>query len=431
MRQVLQNTSWLFAAQVGTSLSTLLQGILVPRAVGLANYGYFVLIISYTQTIHQLISSRVWELLITYIPDFTEQQAPDRAKATLKLGVLLEGISALAALIILLASADFAAQNFTKNDEVASLYRIFALITLLTVPQQITAALLRLDNRFRALAMVQFASSLILLALITIGVLMGMSLRGLIIIQVMGAAAAMALHLRAGWVSVIGLGLDRWWRTNLRVLDGFWRKILWFLLGTNLLSTTRLISTQIDVLLLGWIGNADQVGAYGLARRIARELNMMIRQLLRAMQPEIARMIAAKNTEAVWQFVKTSTILLTLLAIVGGIALNIAAYLFIPIFFGDEFADAVPLAAIMLWIIVSVTTLWYRPVMLALGRPMLLWVGALVTLAVLMVGLLILVPRYESTGAAIASLIYYVADTILAGAIGFWALRRWRSAQTG
>ena len=421
---VLKNSSWLLAAQVGVSMTMMLQGVISTRALGVQNYGFFVLILSYTQFIFVLLNSRVWSAVIRYIPHFQAQNAPQKAKAMLKLCLWIEFVTIALTFFTLMVTASLAAEHLAKAPHLTPLFRFYALVPLLTFTDEIFAAILRLDNRFRAIATIRLAWAIVFLLMILGAASLGMSLALMVLIQVIVAVFNTALYAVWGQRSLWALGLGGWWRTPLMTLRGEFREALWFMFGTNMAGSVRMISRQIDILVLGWLGTPTQVGLYGLAKRIGAELLTFINHINRSLEPAIARLVSKNAYDQLHQSLQNFSRLMLLVTVPSAVILSIGVTLLIPPVFGEEFRGAIPMAQIWLWAILSLTTIWYPSLFNAMGLSftvLYVHVAALVTLIILQ---LLLVPTGGGVGTAWAMLGSYLVSTFIGGMSGYIVLRR-------
>ena len=161
-RRLLKNASYLFSANVIRSLGLFLQVVLVSRALGPELYGVLVQTIAAVALIVDLIDLRVWEFMVKYLSEFMEKRDYACAKAQIRLGYLLDGVTGLIAFGILLVSAPFAAA-LLDEPRISLVIYILAVQALFATINQTSTAILQVLDRFTWLSAEIVSHTLVLL----------------------------------------------------------------------------------------------------------------------------------------------------------------------------------------------------------------------------------------------------------------------------
>jgi O-antigen/teichoic acid export membrane protein len=180
------------------------------------------------------------------------------------------------------------------------------------------------------------------------------------------------------------------------------------------IATAGLANTRLDQVLMLPIAGAVQLGYYAVAVSLAELTTPITGAISQVLFPEAA---ARRSWASVAQAVRGTAIVVGSLSL-GGIAI---APFVIPLAFGRNFSDAVPMAQVLF---VAGVPLALRLLIgsgfLAAGRPGLSSLSQVVALCVTAPGLAVLVPAYGAMGAAYTSLAAYST----ACAFSAWQARR-------
>jgi O-antigen/teichoic acid export membrane protein len=180
------------------------------------------------------------------------------------------------------------------------------------------------------------------------------------------------------------------------------------------IATAGLANSRLDQVLMLPVAGAVQLGYYAVAVSLAELTTPITGAIAQVLFPEAA---ARRSWVSVAQAVRGTVIVVGSLSL-GGIAI---APLVIPLAFGHDFSDAVPMAQVLF---VAGVPLALRLLLgagfLAAGRPGLSSKSQIVALCVTAAGLAALVPAYGAIGAAYTSLAAYST----ACAFSAWQARR-------
>lgn len=401
--RVLKNSGWLVLAQGLVALLTLVQGVLITRVLGIASYGVFALVVTVVLTVIQLCDSRIWETLIKFVPQYRSAGDAGKATAVVQFCFLLQCAAGLAAFAFLTVAAPYVSSLLVKDPAATHLVRLYALLALLTIPEEPISGLLRVADRFGHLACQQ-ATVAVLKVLGTVAVcLTTPTIERLLLVQL--AATACGACLLAAMVYRAGRALElQFWRTlALGRLRGHYREIIRFATLTNLTATSRMFSMRADTLVLGLLATPASVGAYDLAKKLVNQFGILFNPLYAAVYPEMARLMAGGHVDEVRRLQSQLSRLTLAVVVPGCVVGTLAAPWVIPLIFGRDFTASVPLFQVLVWQSLWLVLVWLPGYLLLIGRvstvTMLTWVDTLIY-AVL---LLVLTPLGGSLGAAWAT----------------------------
>jgi O-antigen/teichoic acid export membrane protein len=413
VRRLAADASWGTGATGIEFALSLAETALLARALDVTDYGRLALIIGAITSVKLLIDVRAWEAATRYLADFLAKRELGLALAVLKLALLADVLVALLAYGTTVAFAGLIGGRFFRQPALDAPIRWYALSLLFTAVNGTGEAVLRVFDRFQALAGRQVAQAVLHLALIIAAFVWGGGhLPGLILAyllsDVAGAAILVAL---AGHQVRIRLWPARA-AARLSALSPYLREMLSFTVHCAVRAKLK-FNRQLALLVLGHFSSPAQVGYYRIGRRLGASIQQLSDPFYYAAFPEFARIRAGGpgHLTRVMMPMLTATAL-------GVLPLILPAMLFAPelirVWAGPRYAAAAgPARVILAGMGLSMATFWATPAALAIGRP------AMATTAVaggVLVGfllLLALVPRHGAMGAAIGVLGGYAALTII------------------
>ncbi|MBN1163415.1 MAG: flippase [Candidatus Krumholzibacteriota bacterium] len=190
-----------------------------------------------------------------------------------------------------------------------------------------------------------------------------------------------------------------------------------------LFSIIFMLFDRLDVLMLGYFKQENEVGIYAVAFTLIRPFEMIPETFNTVFLPKVSKFI---NKEEIFQYFKNTLKITGLVALLGIIAVVLARPVIVT-FYGAEYAPSVRLFQILIGAFVLLTML--SPFTLAghtINKPQLFVLMAGINLLLNFIGNLIFIPPYGATGAALVTLVSRVLGGIIGLVILVWFLKRWR-----
>jgi O-antigen/teichoic acid export membrane protein len=347
---------------------TAVQGILVARWLGPAGYGVVALIAAFPGLIRAVLSPDSQHATVRYLADRDAEQDSLGAAAVCKLALLADLIVGAATFALVTASAVWAQHHVVHLDGSAALLVVAGAGILVSVPVTVSTSILMHTRRFGWLAGAQVLSAVLRSTLIVVLVAGGHGVAG----AVWGATIGLALHsVTLGFLATRETR-RRWgpsWRlTRLREHKALRAEMVRFLAWSDLGSLLGAIPKQLDVIILGWLVGAREVGYYRLASSISVLPNYLVVPLQSATFPRLARISAQRSRDAMSVTLRRHLTLALVLA-VGGLAALIVLPLALPVVLGGAYGPTVNMSRVLL--VGSAAYLacyWVRPLYLATGH---------------------------------------------------------------
>lgn len=191
------------------------------------------------------------------------------------------------------------------------------------------------------------------------------------------------------------------WHFDLRLVAQWMRRSLPLGWGDVL----RKLTWQLDTIVLAILASPGQVGTYSLAYRPLGPLNWIPRAMLAAAFPSVTRQ-ARTDSESTRRAFDTSTRLLLVTGVPLAIGVFFTAEPLIRLLVGEQFGASVRLLQILIWVIVlSFVSQQFRFFLTAVHLHRYFAVLVVLTLAIKVVLLLLLTPRFGAFGACLGTLL--------------------------
>ncbi|MFN2383982.1 MAG: lipopolysaccharide biosynthesis protein [Gemmatimonadota bacterium] len=424
-----------FSIGLGGSLASLVLGLgrtaLLTKSLSIADYGKILIVMNLPAFIGTILNVRVQDLINKFYPEF---EAAEDAAALRGLLLLSIGLNLAVSLVVSLGIfllAPWIADRFYDDPGLAILFRIYAVIRVLSFLHGVYTPILRLKDRFAAVIIPQVIGNGLTLAALAAYFLTvdGYRLTHVVAILAAGLLAStlpplvamlriVRPHLIAGRAERARAALGR-----------HGRMIRETLFHTNLAGYLNIVFTPGDVFLLGLFGTPTQVAIYGLAQQLTAPLLVLQDNIAAALTPEVVSLWARRKLE---QLNRLLRLYLIPMALGGALALLAGWLLARPVILWlakPEYLAAIPvfhLQLVVLWI--SVVFLIFYPLGLSLN--MLRWFnGANAIVLVLVAGYLVWQGELTALAMAWLLLLAAVIRRLLGNLPVYFAFRRELGAQ--
>ena len=163
--------------------------------------------------------------------------------------------------------------------------------------------------------------------------------------------------------------------------------------------------TTLDKIMLGAMSNMTQAGYFEYAEKISRLPLTAITALGTVMLPKMSELIASNQKARVHQLIEKSAWVMLAVAFAFSFGIMAVGDVFVPVYLGEKFIDAIPLMVIMSVIIpiISVTNIIGKQFMLPSLMDSQYTISLLLGAVVNIVVNLTLIPRFAALGASIGT----------------------------
>ena len=289
-----RNFSWGAAGAVTVGGLALLRTSVLTRAFSLEDYGRLVLVISLSVFLTAFVSVRVGDSLYSFYPRFlaSGELGALHALLVICLAVCL-ALGGMLTLVLYLGSGMLATYVYHDPLLIGPL-RAYSIVPILLSMAEFTVPLLRLNDRFRVVALSQAFGSLTALVII-VAYVARIEIPSLTLVT-----GLMALLVVLQGVPPLGVSL---WvcqkvlrhgtlREAFGELKPYRKELGTTFMHTNLVGYLKLASAPGDQFLLGLTSSAEQVALYGFARQLTAPLSTLQSSVHAALLPETTSLYA-------------------------------------------------------------------------------------------------------------------------------------------
>lgn len=399
--------SILLAGQLVAAALAAVVVIVLARGLGSVAYGQLALISTSVYVIAQVIDARIWEAATRFGSQFLALEEPGRARATLELGLLVNLLAGLLAAGLVALAAGPLAGSVLDDEGLAGEVVLFAAVAPLNTLQAASYAILRVMDRFRALATLIAVGAAVRLAAAGLAIALDDSLGTVLLALVCAEAIATSLLVGLAVITIRArLPRDGGWAARLRSIRGELPEMGRFVAASNATGTLRVLTSQGDVLLVGLLATPAAAGALKVARTFVKPLGLLATPYQHAIYPELVRDASRRRLdrfrERTWPASRAIAGLIVPMAVLIAATSPLTVPLLVGSGYGTAAATIVPLA---LAGAIDAVLFWLQPAALALDMQ-LTSLRAMALATLVQVGaLLLLIPPLGAPGAGIAAVL--------------------------
>ena len=386
---------------------------IVARSLGVAGFGKFTLVLGAAQAIELLASFQSWQIVVRYgIPHLTARRDTE-LNDLLRFCVVLEIAAALISAVVLAAVYIGMGRYFGWTDKLVEGAIAFGVVFVIST-HWTPIGILRMRDRFDTATFADAATPIVR----CIGAVVMLAIKPGAIGFFGVWAVAEFLTAVAYWTAALRLQPIRWdvrRGLGLRTLAEANPGILKYALATNANSSLDVGGKQVALLMIGFLLNPAAVGGFRMAQQLAQGVAKFSQTMGRAIFPELMRSRTDGSGEQAFATLLIRTFRLT----AGGAVIVVTVVLLlgkplIQLIGGEQFLSAYPLLQILgLAAAIDFAAVAFEPALVAMGRAGLALKLRLVSTTVLLGGIVVLIPLWDTKGVALAVLAASVTSTVL------------------
>ncbi len=415
LRRLLANASLLLGGKAVTAIFGIGYLALAARGMSLEAFGTLILIHTYTLAIGDITKFQSWQVVLTYgTPAWNAQRLSD-LRRILRFSMRLDGLGAVAGLIVALLGLPLAAYIFDwppRTVELAAYY-VFCVLFLDIAT---TIGVLRLFDRFDLAAIQSSVGALIKLLGAALAFYHEAGLEAYLLTWMVSEIVpcfvliAMAVHelrQRGVWGSKAAPTEETgpFWKPDRNV----W-KFVW---SANVNTTLQLVLTHFGTLAAGALLGAAAAALYRIARQLTEAITTPVKLLTPTIYPELARLMADNAIAQMRRFMLRAASLAGLGAILLAGVLILAGPWLLWAVAGPGFAPAYGVMVVLG--LAAAVRLWsfpLEPMLISSGQAVSALQVRLVTTGLYIVAMYFLCSWLGLTGAGLALLIASLANMI-------------------
>jgi O-antigen/teichoic acid export membrane protein len=410
LKKILKNAGIILSGNMGANIFGLLSTAIFTHSLGAEIFGYYVLFLTFIEIINKIFNFQTWQAFIKFATDFQVEKKHRNLMMLLKYCFIVDLISLIVATLTALSLSGFLINFFDINDEYYSLLLLMSLTILFKITE-ISTGVFRLFDRFRIQAKIVVYGSFIKFVFFSIIALADPIFQLFVYATVISQFIIMGVKyycvksvLNENNITLSEIFKEKINMTLLREL-----KIFSFIVYNNFDVAIRMVSRQLDTVILGKIYGAEIVGIYKIAKEIANLIGRLTDPIYQAIYPEFAKLLSSgKKLEAKDIAKKISVyagsagfIFYGIFVLFGEWAISLA--------FGEEFLKAYNVTLIYFFaILIAVISLPLVPILHSKGLAKQAFLNQFFATLGYCVAIYPLTLYFSAIGASMAYIIFYI-----------------------
>lgn len=415
VKKVLQNAGVLLSGNMLANVFGLLSVSIFSRSVGVAMFGYYVLILTYIEVVDKIFNFQTWQAFIKFATDFRYKNESYHIMMLLKYSFIVDFISLIVATFVALSLSFFAKDFFGIPVEYYPLLFLMC-FTILFKTSEISTGIFRLYDRFKLQAKISVYGSAIKLLLFGLIAITSPSFERFIyaIVLVQFITMIMKFHFSRLVLKENNILIKQIVKEKINMTLFKELKIFSFIIYNNFDVSVRMVSRQLDNVILGAIHGAEAVGVYKIAKEVANLISKLTDPIYQAIYPEFAALLAAgQNLEAKQLATKISLYAGGAGLIFYGLFVFFGKWV-IGLAFGVEFIDSFEVTLVyFLAIYIAVISVPLVPMLFSYGLAKEAFYNQLLATIAYILIIYPLTLLFETIGASIAYIVFYIVWLLL------------------
>lgn len=414
---ILKSTSKAFFIKLSNAVFGFLFNILLAKQIGAEGSGVYYLAFS-VNTISILISEMgMRNVLLRFVASYSADKNWDGIKGIIQKTYLFSGVMAIIISVLIFFNSTLIASHFFNNLETASVIKYMSLAIFPTTLILLSSSILKGLERFKE-GLIVGGLLVPLFGVPTMWILT--SLYG-----VMGAVASLVI------VSSLALLIAIYWVNkflpSLNLYQSNFETKLMFTTGLPLfmIAVTNFIMAGGDVMFLGYWEEQEDVGVYGLAKRISALTAFILVAINSIVAPKFSKLYSQGKIEELKKVAQDSAKLLTFFAFPTLLFFLIFASIIMN-FVGKDFSGGGNILIILaIGQFVNVITGSVGYLLMMCGFEKIMRNNIVIVSILTAILYVLLIPKYGIYGAALASAFGLATQNLIAfylvkKKIGFW-----------
>lgn len=406
--KVIKNAGILLSGDIPANIFKLLSIAIFSHTLGAEILGYYVLFLSTIEVIDRVFNFQTWQAFIKFASTFQAKKEHNNILMLLKYTFIIDFITLLLATLVTLLISRFVIEFF--NIPIDFLHLLYLLsITILLKIADISTGIFRFFNRFGIQAKIAIYTSIFRLFLFGLAALIAPSFESFIYAIIFTSLISLILKYAYSKSILLenGIKISEILKVKIDTRKLKKLKVLSFVIYNNFDVALRLISTQLDVFLLGKLYSSEIVGIYKITKEISKVTLKLSSPIYQSIYPEFAKLLANKK----FDIVKKMTLKISLYAGIVGLIFYLIFYLIgeglIVLAFGEEMAEAYSTSLIyIIAVIINIISLPFPSLMHAMGLAKQAFYNQFIVSILYIAILLVLAGKFSIYGAA-GSMIFF------------------------
>jgi len=275
--------------EVGASILNVISLMILARALGIEKFGIYVLFYSYHDVLNRIFNFQTWQAYIKFGTEVLDGKEPERIKSLFTACFLIDAASMILSAIVAVVGSKYFIYAFSIDNEYLFLLQMIS-FSIIFYAAEMYIGVLRIFNEYALQAKVQISIACARLLLFIFTYLFYPSLEGFVYATIFSALIGLGLK------SIAAYSVMKSKTASIDLSGSYryksWKRLAGFIFYNNLDVTVRMITRQIDVLVLGRLFSIEVVGAYKLAVHIGSIFGKLAHPIFQVFYPELTRLFS-------------------------------------------------------------------------------------------------------------------------------------------
>jgi len=292
-----------FLGEGGASFISFISTVILISIIGNSNYGILVVAYSFILIVDNVVNFQAWHAMISFGSDAIEKDDYGALERLIKIGTIIDVVTAIIGLIIALSTASFFSGLFGWNAQTTQSIYILSFIILFNFTGT-SVGIIRLLDRFLLYSVFRIVSEILKLVLIVVFCLV-------LKMGLMGAAFAYALGYVFGYVLFFIMFLNEIRKHKLLSFKRIikcdikqdWKKVFRFTFWTSLTASADIPVQQFDTIFLSML-SYELVAVFKVYKQIGQVLNKFTTPIKQAIMPLFSELISKEKYHECYAYYK-------------------------------------------------------------------------------------------------------------------------------
>lgn len=292
-----------FLGEGGASFISFISTVILISIIGNSNYGILVVAYSFILIVDNVVNFQAWHAMISFGSDAIEKDDYGALERLIKIGTIIDVVTAIIGLILALSTASFFSGLFGWNAQTTQSIYILSFIILFNFTGT-SVGIIRLLDRFLLYSVFRIVSEILKLVLIVVFCLV-------LKMGLMGAAFAYALGYVFGYVLFFIMFLNEirkhkslsFKRIIKCDIKQDWKKVFRFTFWTSLTASADIPVQQFDTIFLSML-SYELVAVFKVYKQIGQVLNKFTTPIKQAIMPLFSELISKEKYHECYAYYK-------------------------------------------------------------------------------------------------------------------------------
>jgi len=413
-KYLFKNSSWVFSAKGIISALSFIEIIIITNSWGLKIYGLYITISAILSVIIQFCYLNFGTLLITIGAGYKSENRLDKLFALIKWTFFANLITVGVYLVVTAVLIFFSYRLSPELGSAKSYLFLFSIVSAFTFFNLMSSSILRLFSKFRLISMLDTVSFIIEISCILIAsLLIKKSLENLLL-AFCASNIIRAAIINLATIKKIAAVFLPYLKTKTGILKENYMYYKKFAVINSINESLRTLFDKSDILLLGFWAAPLQVGIYGVAKKIASVIYVVVSPLVVVLFPQLSELAAVNKLKEIKEFLISITKFVFIPSTLLFIMIIIFNREISGLFFKKEYINITgPLLFLGCASLLKAVFFWINPILVSLQKVNATFVIISTSLLVMAASSLFLFAKYQILGIAVSSFISMMLLVIL------------------